>query len=106
MEYIVYNAIDKNTCIKHEVFYTFDEAIDNIILNKNVNRLYLIINELKSKSKIFIPFALNSTDEKINREIFVFRVIGRIKMECCNNSDLDKLLNILRIEIGDKYGKI
>lgn len=106
MEYIVYDYGDENMFVNKEEFYTFDEAIDNVILKQDTNRLYLEINEVKSKSRIFIPFALNRFEEKIKREDLVFVVLGRIKRECYNNSELDNLLKNLRLELGEKYGKI
>lgn len=106
MEYIVYNYADENMFVNKEEFYTFDEAIDNVILKQDTSRLYLEINEVKSKSRIFIPFKLNRIEEKIKREEIVFPVLGRIKRECYNNSKLNNLLKNLRLELGDKYGKI
>lgn len=105
MEYFTYNHDDENMFLNKEEFYKFDEAIDSVILKQDTCRLYLEINDLKSKTRISIPFELNKTVEKIKREEIVFRVLGILKMECFNG-ELDNLLNNLRLEIGDKYGKI
>ena len=106
MEYFTYDYEGENMFVNKKEFYTFDEAIDNVILNQVTSRLYLEINEVKSKARILIPFELNRIEEKIKREEIVFLVLGLIKKECYNDSELDNLWKNLCMELGVKYGKI
>lgn len=77
--------------IKYELLIEKDYALNNDILNKKINRIFLDTNKL-TRDIVKMQYGIDRLDENINNEIFNFRIEGITKIE---GYDYEKILKII-----------